>query len=79
MAQRDIELGKLARQNRDQWSNWDNIVEAYDKKHQIIDPVSHQPITTDSIVEPGQKAQEPAAKPDRAAIEAEMRKRGLLK
>jgi hypothetical protein len=54
LSKREYELGKLARQNRDNWQNWDSVVEKYDaqKEHQIIDPVSKQPIYTNSIVAP---------------------------
>jgi hypothetical protein len=53
LAKRDVDLGKLARQSRDDWQNWDNVVDNYDKKFPIKDPVTGRPITTDSIVAPG--------------------------
>lgn len=53
LAKREVDLGRLARQNRDNWNGWDTVVEGYDKTHPIIDPVSRKPITTDSIVAPG--------------------------
>lgn len=53
LAKRDVDLGKLARQNRDDWQNWDNVVENYDKSNPIKDPVTGKPITTNSIVAPG--------------------------
>jgi hypothetical protein len=62
LAKRDVDLGKLARQNRDDWQNWDNVVENYDKQNPIKDPVSGKPITTNSIVAPGPaKTQQAAA------------------
>jgi hypothetical protein len=62
LAKRDVDIGRLARQNRDNWNNWDNVVENYDKKNPILDPVSKKPITTDSIVAPGpSKASSPAS------------------
>lgn len=53
LAKRDVDLGKLARQNRDNWSNWDNVVENYDKQNPIKDPTTGRVITTDSVVAPG--------------------------
>lgn len=53
LAKRDVDLGRLARQNRDNWSNWDSVVESYDKSHPIKDPTSGKVITTDSVVAPG--------------------------
>jgi hypothetical protein len=55
LAKREVDLGRLARQNQDNWSNWDNVVEKYDKDHPIKDPKSGRVITTDSIVAPGPK------------------------
>jgi hypothetical protein len=55
LAKREVDLGRLARQNQDNWSNWDNVVEKYDKSHPIKDPSSGKVITTDSIVAPGPK------------------------
>lgn len=65
LAKRDIELGKLARQNRDNWQNWDNVVAAYDKKFPIVDPVTKNPITTNSIIAPG-----PAQSSSQPSLEA---------
>jgi hypothetical protein len=55
LSKREYDLGKLARQNGDNWQKWDDIVEKYDaeKAHQIVDPVSKKPIYTNSIVAPG--------------------------
>lgn len=50
LAKRELELGKLARKNQDNWSNWDTVVENYDKKNPMVDPATKKPITTDSIV-----------------------------
>jgi hypothetical protein len=55
LAKRDVDIGRLARQNRDNWENWDSVVENYDKQHPIKDPTSGKVITTDSIVAPGPK------------------------
>jgi hypothetical protein len=61
LAKREVDLGRLARSNQDNWSNWDNVVENYDKKNPIKDPTSGKVITTDSIVAPGPKqAAQPA-------------------
>jgi len=53
LAKREVDLGRLARKNQDNWQNWDNVVENYDKSHPMVDPVTKKPITTDSIVAPG--------------------------
>lgn len=53
LAKREAELGKLARKNQDNWQNWDSVVENYDKKNQIKDPVTGKAITTTSIIAPG--------------------------
>jgi hypothetical protein len=63
LAKRDVDLGKLARQNRDNWQNWDNVVENYDKQNPIKDPVSGKVITTNSIVAPGPSKSTPASSP----------------
>jgi hypothetical protein len=65
LSKREYDLGKLARESRDNWQNWDNIVEKYDseKSHQIIDPVSKQPIYTNSIVAPGSGQSKQAGAP----------------
>lgn len=57
LAKREVDLGKLARQNGDNWKNWDNVVEAYDKQSPIIDPVSKRPISTNSVISPGPSKQ----------------------
>jgi hypothetical protein len=59
LAKREVDLGRLARQNQDNWSNWDNVVEKYDKTHPIKDPSSGRVITTDSIVAPGPRGNQP--------------------
>lgn len=57
LAKREVDLGRLARQNRDNWDNWDSVVQQYDKQNPIHDPASGRVITTDSVVAPGpQKA-----------------------
>lgn len=56
LAKREIDIGKLARKNQDNWGNWDNVVENYDKSHPMTDPVTRKPITTDSIVAPSKVA-----------------------
>lgn len=53
LAKRDVDLGKLARQSRDNWQNWDQVVENYDKKNPMKDPVTNKALSTDSIVAPG--------------------------
>lgn len=53
LAKRDVDLGKLARQNRDNWNNWDQVVENYDKKNPMRDPVTKKVLSTDSVVAPG--------------------------
>lgn len=53
LAKREVDLGRLARQNRDNWDNWDQIVQDYDKKNPMRDPKTGQPITTDTIIAPG--------------------------
>lgn len=61
LAQREYQLGKMARQSGDNWQNWDNVVEKYDAQHPIVDPISKQPISTNSVIAPGpQKAAAPA-------------------
>jgi len=57
LAKRDVDLGRMARANRDNWDNWDNVVQQYDKQHPILDPVTHTPLSTDSVIAP--KAQGP--------------------
>src|SRR6185312_566666 len=50
LAKRDVDLGRLARQNRDNWQNWDNVVEKYDKQNPVRDPVTHTVLSTDSVI-----------------------------
>jgi hypothetical protein len=52
LAKRDVDLGRMARANRDNWDNWDNVVQQYDKNHPILDPVTHTPLSTDSVIAP---------------------------
>lgn len=85
LAKRDLDLGKLARQNRGDWQNWDNVVETYDKQNPIVDPVTKQSISTNSVIAPAPTKTQPppgsaaaASGPDPAAI-AEARRRGLIK
>ena len=51
-AKREVDLGKLARQNQDNWDNWDNVVEAYDKKNPIKDPTTGKVLSNNSIIAP---------------------------
>lgn len=67
LAKRDVDLGKLARQNRDNWSNWDQVVENYDKKNPMRDPVTKKVLSTDSVVAPGPGKGAPAAGSAQAA------------
>lgn len=53
LAKREADVGKLARKNQDNWSNWDSVVENYDKAHPIIDPVTKKVLSSDSIIAPG--------------------------
>lgn len=53
LAKRDVDLGRLARMNRDNWSSWDSVVTDYDKAHPILDPVTKTPLSTDSVIAPG--------------------------
>lgn len=53
LAKRDVDLGRLARANRDNWQNWDNVVQQYDKTHPILDPVTKNVLSTDSVIAPG--------------------------
>lgn len=53
LAKRDVDLGRLARQNRDNWSNWDGVVEKYDNEHPMRDPVTNKVLSTDSVIAPG--------------------------
>jgi hypothetical protein len=56
-AKREADLGKLARQNQDNWSNWDNVVEKYDQEHPIKDPTTGKVLSNHSIIAPGPKQQ----------------------
>lgn len=80
LAKRDADLGKLARQNQDNWQNWDQVVEKYDaqKDHRIIDPISKQPISTNSIVAPAptEKAATPALEPGKTMVNGHIYKGG---
>lgn len=60
-AKREADLGKLARQNQDNWQNWDNVVEAYDKKNPIKDPTTGKVLSNHSIIAPvGPGGKQPA-------------------
>lgn len=52
-AKRDADLGKLARQNQDNWSKWDDVVEKYDSDHPIKDPTTGRVLSNHSIIAPG--------------------------
>jgi hypothetical protein len=74
LAKRDVDLGRLARANRDNWQNWDNVVQQYDKAHPILDPVTKNVLSTDSVIAPGPSgsgdttAQRPLAPPQKGDI-----------
>jgi hypothetical protein len=77
LAKRDVDLGKLARQNRDDWQNWDNVVEKYDQQNPIKDPFTGKPITTNSIVAPGPtKAAAPTLEPGKTIVNGHIYKGG---
>jgi hypothetical protein len=78
LAKRDVDLGKLARQNRDNWQNWDQVVENYDKKNPMKDPVTNKVISTDSIVAPGpgKAAAAPALEPGKTIVNGHTYKGG---
>jgi hypothetical protein len=61
LAKREADLGKLARRNQDNWSNWDTVVENYDKSHPITDPVTKKILSSDSIIAPGSGKTAPAS------------------
>jgi hypothetical protein len=63
LAKRDVDLGKLARQNRDNWNNWDQVVENYDKQNPMRDPVTKKVLSTDSIIAPGPGKSTPSSAP----------------
>jgi hypothetical protein len=52
-AKREADLGKLARQNRDNWDKWDDVVEKYDREHPIKDPTTGKVLSNHSIIAPG--------------------------
>jgi hypothetical protein len=51
-AKREADLGKLARQNQDNWQKWDDVVENYDKQHPIKDPTTGKVLSNHSIIAP---------------------------
>jgi hypothetical protein len=51
-AKREADLGKLARQNQDNWQKWDDVVENYDKSHPIKDPTTGKILSNHSIIAP---------------------------
>lgn len=55
-AKREADLGKLARQNRDSWDKWDDVVEKYDADHPIKDPTTGKVLSNHSIIAPGAKS-----------------------
>jgi hypothetical protein len=57
-AKREADLGKLARQNRDNWDKWDDVVEKYDREHPIKDPTTGKVLSNHSIIAPAPKQQE---------------------
>jgi len=59
-AKREYELGKLARQNQDNWGNWDNVVEKYDRENPIKDPTTGKILSNNSIIAPGPGRTAPA-------------------
>lgn len=67
LAQRDIDLGKLAR-SQDNWDNWGDVVDRYDAKHTITDPILKKPIYTNSIVAPGPEGGARPQQPPTAAL-----------
>lgn len=62
-AKREADLGKLARQNQDNWQKWDDVVENYDKEHPIKDPTTGKVLSNHSIIAPVGKSQAAAAAP----------------
>ena len=52
LAKRDVDLGKLARANRNNWENWDTVVENYDRKNPVRDPVTKRVLSNDSVIAP---------------------------
>lgn len=56
-AKREADLGKLARQNQDNWQKWDDVVENYDQKHPIKDPTTGKVLSNHSIIAPVGKPQ----------------------
>lgn len=52
LAQRDADLGKLARANRGNWDNWDNVVLKYDETHPVRDPVTNRVLSNNSVIAP---------------------------
>lgn len=54
-AKREYDLGKLARQNRDKWDNWDAVVEKYDRENPIKDPTTGKVLSSSSIIAPAEK------------------------
>jgi hypothetical protein len=78
LAKRDVELGRLARQNRDNWDRWDNVVQQYDKQNPIKDPTTGKVITTDSVVAPGPQQQNklPSPEPGKTMVNGHIYKGG---
>jgi hypothetical protein len=72
-AKREYELGKLARQNQDNWSNWDNVVEKYDRENPVKDPTTGKILSNNSIIAPGSGRPAPASSPAKAQSFANQR------
>jgi hypothetical protein len=63
-AKREADLGKLARQNQDNWAKWDDVVEKYDKEHPIKDPTTGKVLSNHSIIAPvGKSGRQSASAP----------------
>jgi hypothetical protein len=60
-AKREADLGKLARQNQDNWAKWDDVVEKYDQDHPIKDPTTGKVLSNHSIIAPAEKTDKPAS------------------
>jgi len=79
LAKRDVDLGRLARQNRDNWENWDSVVQQYDKQNPIKDPTTGKVITTDSVIAPSPtktKSSAPSLEPGKTVVNGHTYKGG---
>lgn len=52
LAKREVDLGRLARKNQDNWKGWDQVVENYDKQNPMRDPVTKKVLSTDTVIAP---------------------------